>query len=188
MSIYYVYAYLRKSNLTPYYIGKGCNGRAYSKGHNVPVPKDKSKIIFIKINLTAYEAFDLEIRMIRWYGREDLGTGILKNKTNGGEGVSGGSTLSNDHKHKISLGLIGRSYDKVSKRKMSISASLDRHNRLANGTHHFTDRNFITKHINYQFANRKHPSQIIRTCPHCNKIGKGGCMLRWHFDNCKAKM
>jgi hypothetical protein len=23
------------------------------------------------------------------------------------------------------------------------------------------------------------------SCPHCNKTGKGGAMLRWHFDNCK---
>ena len=22
-------------------------------------------------------------------------------------------------------------------------------------------------------------------CPHCNKIGSGGVMKRWHFDNCK---
>ena len=23
-------------------------------------------------------------------------------------------------------------------------------------------------------------------CPHCGKIGKGGQMYRWHFDNCKT--
>lgn len=28
-------------------------------------------------------------------------------------------------------------------------------------------------------------SQIIRTCPHCNLVGKGNNMLRYHFDNCK---
>ena len=25
------------------------------------------------------------------------------------------------------------------------------------------------------------------TCPHCGKIGAGGSMKRWHFDNCKER-
>lgn len=25
------------------------------------------------------------------------------------------------------------------------------------------------------------------TCPHCDKVGSGGSMSRWHFDNCKEK-
>lgn len=28
---------------------------------------------------------------------------------------------------------------------------------------------------------------ILRTCPYCNKIGKGTVMKRWHFDNCKER-
>lgn len=24
-------------------------------------------------------------------------------------------------------------------------------------------------------------------CPHCNKVGAGGTMFRWHFDNCKEQ-
>jgi len=26
------------------------------------------------------------------------------------------------------------------------------------------------------------------TCPHCNKVGKGVLMYRWHFDNCKHRV
>ena len=34
-------------------------------------------------------AFDYEQRLILTYGRKDLGTGLLRNMTNGGEGVAG---------------------------------------------------------------------------------------------------
>lgn len=29
---------------------------------------------------------------------------------------------------------------------------------------------------------------IIVTCPHCNKVGNGPVMKRWHFSNCKMKV
>lgn len=86
---YYTYAYLREDG-TPYYIGKGQGKRLYKKSKGeVGKPKDKSKIIFLKQNLTEEEAFKHEIYMIDVFGRKDLGTGILRNKTNGGDGSSG---------------------------------------------------------------------------------------------------
>jgi hypothetical protein len=85
--MHYTYAYLRK-NRTPYYIGKGQKDRAYKKGKKeVRPPKDKSRIIFLKKNLTEEEAFRHEKYMIKVLGRIDLGTGILRNKTDGGEGA-----------------------------------------------------------------------------------------------------
>ena len=104
---HYVYAYLRKSDNSPYYIGKGKGQRAWHGSHNVSIPKDKSKIVIIESNLTDLGACAIERRLIRWYGRKDLGTGTLYNRTDGGEGASG-VILSQERKQQISAFHSGR--------------------------------------------------------------------------------
>jgi hypothetical protein len=85
---YYTYAFLREDG-TPYYIGKGKGYRIYDKkGRPCNLPP-KERIIKLKKNLTEEEAFRHEKYMISVFGRKDLGTGILRNRTNGGEGPSG---------------------------------------------------------------------------------------------------
>jgi len=82
--------YLREDG-TPYYVGKGnaLKYRAYENhGRRFPVPpRDRIKILLE--NLTEEQAFSNEIDYIAWYGRKDNNTGILRNLTNGGEGMSG---------------------------------------------------------------------------------------------------
>lgn len=89
MSNFVVYAFCREDG-TFYYIGKGSLKRAKSKRINgINPPIDKSRILILHSNLDEQTAFDYERNLILFYGRKDLGIGLLRNMTDGGEGVSG---------------------------------------------------------------------------------------------------
>ena len=82
---YYVYLYLREDG-TPYYVGKGKNNRAYKWHENVDVPETDDRIIFVDTNLYEDDALEKESLLILHYGRKDIKTGILENRTSGWEG------------------------------------------------------------------------------------------------------
>lgn len=95
MKRFYVYGYVRSkdgqhgSAGSYYYIGKGQRSRKTSKHKRiVNVPNDRSKIIVIARGLHENDAYQLEMLLIHLYGRVDLGTGCLHNKTDGGDGAS----------------------------------------------------------------------------------------------------
>jgi len=73
---------------TPYYIGKGRGNRIHSTHRKVGLPPVERRK-FLKTNLTEEESFKHERYMISILGRKDIGTGILRNLTDGGEGPSG---------------------------------------------------------------------------------------------------
>jgi hypothetical protein len=86
--MYYTYAYLREDG-TPYYIGKG-KGQRINQPHGKPCSRPLlDRRIKLKTNLTEEDAFRHEEYMIAIFGRIDIGTGILYNKSDGGEGKSG---------------------------------------------------------------------------------------------------
>ena len=91
--MYYTYAYLREDG-TPYYIGKGKGRRAYTHHHHRCAVPSEDRILLLKKGLTNEEAIRHEIYLISVLGRKDLGTGILRNLTDGGEGTQNVSPLS----------------------------------------------------------------------------------------------
>jgi hypothetical protein len=86
--MFYTYLWLREDG-TPYYVGKGKGDRAFiSDGHNIHRPKTSDRIIVQDFE-SEEDAFEAEKFLISYYGRTDLGTGCLRNLTDGGEGTSG---------------------------------------------------------------------------------------------------
>lgn len=84
MKEYYTYAYLREDR-TPYYIGKGRNNRLHeyhTKFVKLP-PRDRRIVLKRFDNEDA--AYKHEIYMIAVFGRKDLQSGILINRTPGGD-------------------------------------------------------------------------------------------------------
>lgn len=163
---YYVYAYLRNDG-TPYYIGKGSGNRAYKHGANEPIhpPVDKSKIVILNENLSEKEAFSIEKELITKYGRKDVGTGILRNQTDGGEGAAG-------YKHT----------EEICKR-----ISLRQKGNKNGAGNKGLKRTFIDKEkwlLNLSIAKSGIPKPVIK-CPHCDKTGGLPQMKQWHFDQCK---
>jgi len=161
---FYVYAYLRE-NGTPYYIGKGSNKRAryHTKRDITAPPLDKSRIVILETNLTEIGALALERRMIRWYGRKDNHTGILRNLTDGGEGGSGRIQSQSEK-------------DKRAKKTTGLTRTKEQKDNISKGR--LNGKQSSTKGLKFGPA-------IKYSCIFCNKSVSAGNLKQFHNDNCK---
>ena len=118
----FVYCYLRSADLSPYYVGIASEGswKRPIERHSVAVPKDRLRIRLMKSELTWEQACAWEVRFIAHYGRKDLKTGILRNLTDGGDGVPG-LVRSEEDKRKKSQAAKSRYQDPAERLKTSRS-------------------------------------------------------------------
>lgn len=148
MNTFIVYIYRYPETKEPFYIGKGTKGQYRERNHLYEARKFLGKKIpngkvynrmkigiiqeilkqgmepLIEIYLetkSEQKAKDTEIEMIAKFGRRDIGTGILSNMTDGGDGTSG-YTLSDEHKKAISESKKGATQSEETKRLISKKA------------------------------------------------------------------
>jgi len=204
---FYVYAYFTEDGIC-YYVGKGTGPRAWSyHSATIVVPTNKTKIVICEHNLTEIGAWAIERRLIRWYGRKDLGLGTLLNKSLGGGGSPGykhtDMALTKMKNRTFSLkwrqtqSLFMQS-DTNPSRDPKVAAKISRSNQGKVFTPDHRQKLSIAKigkkmpeiekikRSNSLKGKLKGPQAEI-TCPYCYACGGTSNMKRYHFDNCKSR-
>lgn len=107
MRKYYVYIHINSITSQPFYVGKGEGYRSKrrsgrSKDWNDIVSKYGYVIKIIESGLSEIESIQREKHYISLYGRIDNKTGILINKTSGGNYGTSGRVVTNDERRRIS--------------------------------------------------------------------------------------
>lgn len=101
---FYSYLWLREDG-SPYYAGKGSGDRAFVRKNHVSTPPINRESVLIFPMESESDALESERALIELFGRRDLGTGVLENRTSGGQGTS------------------GRKYSEETKRKIAVASS-----------------------------------------------------------------
>jgi hypothetical protein len=121
MPTFYTYMWLRYDG-TPYYVGKGSGKRAYYRHarKGVTPPPDRERIL-VQAWPTEADAFEAEKFLIALYGRKDSGSGVLHNRSEGGEGPAGVKhpVRSREHVEKLRAANVGRKHSEETKARIS---------------------------------------------------------------------
>jgi hypothetical protein len=164
--------WLRKDK-TPYYVGKGCGLRAFNSTRGHRAPKDRARIvIFPQPNETA--AFVSERALVAMYGRKDIKSGILINRTDGGDGTSG-AKHSPESCARHSQVRMGFRFSKKARQKMSVSHMGYQH------TPEQKEKNRIS-HLGKTYRKRKPISEELREVRRLSWLG------RQHSPESREKM
>jgi hypothetical protein len=121
-----VYQHRRLDNNEIFYIGIGKEeSRAYNKKNRTNYWKHIINKYGYVIEITHKdiiweEACSIEKYLISFWGRKDLGKGLLVNMTDGGDGVQG-KIIRKETKQKMSESQKGKKHTEETKEKMSIS-------------------------------------------------------------------
>ena len=118
MKSFYTYMWLREDG-SPYYVGKGTGNRAFDWRKRLGNPPPRNRIVIYPAD-SEQDAFKAEIALIWHYGRKDLGTGILRNLSNGGENPprnQGGRKHSEAPKEKIRRSLVGKDNHQLGRKR-----------------------------------------------------------------------
>ncbi len=138
---YYVYQLRLTHSATPFYIGKGCRYRKNSHLSESSLRRQSLKNSIIKkalndgteilseilfSGLSEDDALNKEKELIAFYGRRDIGTGILANHTDGGDGMTGW-IVSNETRKKIGRASSGRIASTLARERMSKAQTGKKH-------------------------------------------------------------
>ena len=141
---FYVYQYINEATGLPYYVGKGTGRRINQSHKHIPLPSKEYRQV-IQDGLKHQEALDLEVSLIRKYGRKVNG-GILDNiKVNRWACIPGWHH-SEDTKQRISKKTLGVKKSDETKERMrqaQLNQSLETRQKIRNsltGVKHTEER------------------------------------------------